>query len=912
MSNTYTKNYLIEQDSNLEVIGLPAETDNETINISVNKHLDSPARIFASLIPDEFLNVGPSHPVTGDGASLVPPPMDGTIPVTLGSKIGMQSGTIVGGAVSLNGSTFVLPATPVGQFRRMAVVLRSDGVVDTNFSDPVIDFNDLIAPAGLFASLIGLPRGYIDLESINAGGGFKTVGALTNVISHKDPTTGEPRIFRFGAGSGSGGGGDDAMKAQSLSANNITLKRGVKNFNDGSTAILKNGGDLNVELTFNLKTDTATHGVQAPTDGPKTYYLYLDRSALGDPEYFGNAEAAASTAIPSSFVVLEGAPDEVLRARYCHITTLRTDASNNFVSYQDRARSPDLGQSVAANPKIWTLRDRVIGDIGEPGQILAGHVLEEKSFPNVAGLTVWGMGEATSVTVVPPSIGTGDLEEIAGSADLTASNDILGESVYNFYATSGGWKNTTIPAPTESFSVCLWAKLSGAAGSEKYLCGFADRWHITTDGNEVSLRVFDSGTSEILTVSEDVNEEAGWHFIAVTIDEGHAKLYIDGDMRSEGYMASFRDVSDSDFFLGAYTTGAGGLLAPIDEVALHDGTAWREDEIERLMASKITHLQGLEPKRQSWNISTPKSNGNYKDFGTELIVDKGDRNSVFLNLLGFYPSEKIDITLYDYGMNNSIGAPVDNKEFYFTSVPDLSLDNYPTNLADDVRCIAVTQKINGQWIPINGQGYVGVEDTPPGYLRGDITDLEPSPTTPVRVVVSTSAVGLAVMPARQNKPGIITLPQNGFNKFVGGEYYTDLVDAEIVEGDSILVVGDFEATRVQEVSANNVKIEFLPGKKMTTNGNFGLLLSGENISVERAYIVSLLGILNEAIGIYGHEGHVSKSKVEANGGIINTAYRINIGVERAYAEGVVRTTSGLITTPFDYDGAIDAGGEVRG
>ena len=913
MSDTFTKNYLVEQDMPLEVIGLPAESDNETINISVNKHLDSPARIYASLIPDEFLNFGPSHPITGDGAAKVPPPMDGAIPVFLGAKVGLQSGSVVGsGMVFVNGGAFSLPAAPVGQFVRLACVLRSDGAIDLNFSDPVVDFNDLAAPASLFASLIGLPRGYVDLESVDALGGFKTVGSLTSIIEHVDPNTGEPRIFRFGAGSGSGSGGDDAMKAQSLSSNIITLKRGVKNFPDGSTAILKNSGDLNVELSFNLKTETAEHGVQAPSGGPKTYYLYLDRSALGPKEYFGNADAGAYTAEASSFVVLDSPPDEVLRARYCHITTIRTDASDNFVSYQDRARSPDLGQAAAANPKVWTLNDRLVGDVGEADQIRAGHVLEESSFPSTTGLTVWGMGATSVVTTINPSIGSGDLSEIAGSSDLTAANDILGQSVYNFYATSGGWINSSIAAPVGSFSIGLWAKFSGTHGTERHLCGFTDRWHLSTDGNEVKFYIYDNTQSEIGSIAETVNGEAGWHFIAATIDGSEISLYIDGALVSEGYIASLRDVSDANFFLACDEAGANSFLSPIDEVALHDGTAWTEDDIERLMASKLAHMQGLDPRRQSWNIASFLPNGGMKDYGTELVVDKGDRNNLFLDMMGFEPTDVVDITLYDNGMNNSIGAPVDNKEFYFTFVPDLTQDDYPTYLADDVRCIAVTQKIGTQWIPVVGQGYVGVEDEAPGYLRGDITDLEPSPTTPVRIVVSTSAVGLAVMPARQNKPGIITLPQNGFNKFIGGEYYADFNSANLVEGDSALVVADFSIDTLQDITANNINIEFRPGTTMTTNGDYGLKLSGENISVKRAHVVSGAGTLSEAIAIYGSEGHVSNSKVEANGGNITSAFFVAPGTERAYAEGVVKATSGTIITPFEYTDAIDVGGEVRG
>ena len=143
-----------------EVIGV---AENELLNsgmTKVGKHLDMPLRIYASTPADAWVNIGPSRVERGDGVGKVAPPVEDIVDDRSATAINMQTGSLVGDAVTLQGDTFALPLTTVGQYRRMVMVHQPQlNNIDIIFSDATGSVAGLTNVGTLLAQLDGNPIG---------------------------------------------------------------------------------------------------------------------------------------------------------------------------------------------------------------------------------------------------------------------------------------------------------------------------------------------------------------------------------------------------------------------------------------------------------------------------------------------------------------------------------------------------------------------------------------------------------------------------------------------------------------------------------------------------------------------------------------------------------------------------------
>lgn len=159
----------------------------------------------------------------------------------------------------------------------------------------------------------------------------------------------------------------------------------------------------------------------------------------------------------------------------------------------------------------------------------------------------------------------------------------------------------------------------------------------------------------------------------------------------------------------------------------------------------------------------------------------------------------------------------------------------------------------------------------------------------------------------------------GYTKFVGfgpGSYESlsaALTDAQ--PGDSILVSRDETLTAPVSLSVNAIRVRFMPGVKFTfTAGSKGFVLSGNDISIENPWaVMNIAGAVASGIESSGDDNFVEQAKVEsANaGGTLAAAYVTTAAAARNWFNGVVKTTAGTVTTPWDDQGT-DTGGNVRG
>jgi len=140
----------------------------------------------------------------------------------------------------------------------------------------------------------------------------------------------------------------------------------------------------------------------------------------------------------------------------------------------------------------------------------------------------------------------------------------------------------------------------------------------------------------------------------------------------------------------------------------------------------------------------------------------------------------------------------------------------------------------------------------------------------------------------------------GFNKFVGfgpGSYAT-LSAANPVANDSVLVGKSYIVAASEIISANNVKVEFMPGVQVTvTDGDHGLSITGNDVHVIHPdYLLNQAATMTAGIAISGSDCFVEKAKVTLNnaGLTVTNGYHISAG-NRNYINGCIVVTSGTVT-----------------
>lgn len=141
--------------------------------------MDYPLRLFATDPPDGILNINPSHVKVTDGSEKTVGPQSDLVPIFDGGAIDFQS-QLTSGVIDI-----VFPGTTVGLFRRAGMTLISDGTLKVIFSDAAVVSGSLADPGTLFDLVSGGdPAGWIDLESTDASGDFKTIGSVSGIIEN--------------------------------------------------------------------------------------------------------------------------------------------------------------------------------------------------------------------------------------------------------------------------------------------------------------------------------------------------------------------------------------------------------------------------------------------------------------------------------------------------------------------------------------------------------------------------------------------------------------------------------------------------------------------------------------------------------------------------------------------------------
>lgn len=255
-------------------------TSNGDWSVDAQVDLDFPLNLFASRpTPDSILNIRANQVLTSEGMLLSAPPVNDNLDALTDQFCNFNTGT-ASGSVKLEGGVWTTPVSTANFFRRMALVYVSDAslgtTINTTFSAEAATQGALPDADTLFATLDGLPIGYIDLQEDTGSGGaqYRTPGSAASVIDN----TG---IIKFNVASGGGGG---AAAGNSAQWNPV----------DGEGPILEEENGVEVYLYEAGITQKLVTHLKVPKGHPQSRQIIL-RTAVYSPATSGTILLSATT-----------------------------------------------------------------------------------------------------------------------------------------------------------------------------------------------------------------------------------------------------------------------------------------------------------------------------------------------------------------------------------------------------------------------------------------------------------------------------------------------------------------------------------------------------------------------------------------------------------------------------------------
>lgn len=832
MPQTFGQNWQDVQDAALPVISKPARTSDEVIFASLDQGLDGPMRMYGALVPDAKLYFSASRPLASNGSGKMLPAIDDKMPIVAASTLNLTSAATTGGTFQTEGATFAIPTGIVGQFRRMAVALRSSGEINTKFSAAAASLGGLDTIDNIANGLDGQLLGFVDLE-YHTTTGFKTAGSVTAVIENS--VSSAARIVNV-SGGGSGGGAKMPMRIQTTAGNLGTISGGSGRFLDTNEEMANydgtgtTTGDFAKPQTINLDTILGS----SPANNT-TYYLYWDRDAFAAPITLTDADGfrAIIPITQSSYKLLTTAPTAVNRARYVYRGTLHSATTGNMwsgagASFSSAEIPVASVAPVSVSPVVYHA-SQVVGTVGTVGQKSAGHYFSTKSY-RAGTAAFWRFSNALNVADQAP--GAARPLTNNGSVLFTAGTDILGATgMARLTGSTGVYLSSTDAlfdqGAANNWSMTVWVSLDNWNAGQFIMSqgnatsGSAESWGVQVSAN-LGIRM---GTQ---TANSDyyqpVNNFAAGSLHQITI------RYVAADLSLYLEVDGSRAASLTNAASGLAATGAtrkmclGGLVnsggvvsTPMtgyisDAIFINDSAnALIDPDFRKLYASRLDHSKDVTALNQHWTAVT--SDGLVQQ-AAGWVVDQGDKDTLFLDMSGLAPTTIVDLVMRDIGISATVvpaGKPFDAT---YSANPTFPIAH---GLGDVPVLLGMQEVSAGVWQPISLQGVLKVDGTNISEAAtGDFnTQLGPlSGSARVRLIAYVGTMPAAVAEANASRGGVLTNSAQaiaGDKTFIGAVKTATVAksaDYTILDGDGYTTIfvttGSSTRTITLPAAANNV------------------------------------------------------------------------------------------------------------
>lgn len=832
--------------------------------------LEGPLALHATRpAPDNMLNIASNQVKSSSGSVLSVSPVDDVLTIYPDTYIdmayGVAAGGIYGGDVLTQGLTFTRPNVTIGRYVRLVFTYISmSNKLNTKFSSEAINQSSLENPGTLFASIDGLPIGYIDLKS-TASYIFCTANTTSgNVIENYD-------IVKFSAGAGAGGAGDKSFKFQSIAGSLLTVKAGY--------LILNDGRELYAPADFTIDLSTV-----ASIDGD--YYGYIDSSLIPvTPSYFNGRKLFQITSSQFAFSTIT--PDLINLIRYIPIGCVQR-SSGVWQNQQSTAlrRHDNVVLGVDASLE-YSQAYTTVGNVGDLNQIKAGHLLDSGSFPSSissANISWYGLTSGSDSSTNGRNLTSN------GSPVFTDTN-ILG--VANCFAPDGlnDYLSSTnsffAPSTATNFAFGCWFKADNYSLAS--IQAIISNWGSGTKSYKLQLN---SGSLEFVTSTNGILETttflynattlSGWNQIVVShTSSGVFYFYLNGSLLLFSSLAIF---ASSSVFNIAAADGLNYFAGSIDEFFFINGSYLIQDDVSKLYATKITHNRSMTPTNQKWYGFSM-----YGDIEREIFNFTVDINTniLYANFSTHTSTAQIALKMYNAG---TIGAskPIKSKTLELTAAQLDALIPLTHYLYDvPFLRLQVDESGTGNYATHDDSSYFTVTNSQIVSTGVTLSSIVP-PSTMVRFTYS---IGGESINARRVGQYIIVGDSN-----IPDADYSDLWSAltatQTIPGSRILVMTDQSTSIARTISNSNVYVEFLPGKKIISTVGVGTAIT----------ITGSLTTYNMTIDFQGNANGLSFSgsaSIHNNlylkvSGIVTSVVSFAAGAIRNRIIGVVEVT-GTVT-----------------
>jgi hypothetical protein len=754
----------------------------------------SPLKLTERPTPDSKLLILANRVRQNDGTQLSTTVLEDAFNSFVETTIDFQSGAIAGGTVHTDGSTFALPASVTGEYRRMALVYDSaNNKVNTSFSASVSSLGSLAAPETLFQTLDGVALGYIDLEGTASStpGAYKSPGASTSIILNHVGTT--VSIHRFASSGGGSGGGSNLFKLASLTGDNLTLKGGSSKegmvLSDGTELMSYDGSgtattDFGKDLTINLDTVLGS----TPADST-TYYLYIDLNNVGSATIDNGR--LVRTVTTSSFALF-AAGTEVNRARYVRLGLIRSASSGNAWTGTG-ASFATIGQRfydngpLAVTPVVYRLPQQAVGSVGSANQIVAGHILSSKTFAGLTASTVswWNLaanandgstnGRNLTNNNTVPFTGT----NIHGTTNAAAN--LTDGSSHNFSSTDAHFN----PGNSKSFALGGWVAFADWTPATEeplasnYISGTDVGFAIVlgTDGRVTFYATNTSNVDDFILQGPVTGFTDGtFHHIVGVFDHANQtmKLFYDGKLVASRDATNQRSLTSSVFRIGRYSTNIYSTGRFQDFFFHNSGAssgALTDEQVRRIYAYRIDHSAAVASAKQRWSASIVTT---ITDRSEGWLVDQSDTDSVFVDFSSLASTDQVELTLEHMGLNAVIVPARAGFDQTYTVDPTFPIAHGQGEVPELL--IMGLNTATSDWETIPTTGHIAADST---EITGSLATLLNNGYSSVRVKARAGQNPTGVSQATKASPGIVT----SYAPTIASSVLAASADATISDGD---------------------------------------------------------------------------------------------------------------------------------
>ena len=457
---------------------------------------------------------------------------------------------------------------------------------------------------------------------------------------------------------------------------------------------------------------------------------------------------------------------------------------------------------VSASPVAQRLAKQNVGQVGVAGQIRAGHVLRQDSFPadvtwggsaniyfwNLAGDFLDGGGATKYLTPVGsvPFTATGTngspttCARVTGGAYLHRTSDSDFNPLAGASFSVGGWFWLSNWQVTQGLFEHGNANISDGG----FLCYAQADGHIYFQGYNGS-----GGTADAeIKVSSDTLLPSTWHHIVLQYDFSAQSLnaYIDGQPVESKPLANIRHVTGSnDIYFGAvYDATAYFMDGAVQDLFYAPYYNLSAADIRKLASYRYDHNKNIQPQFQEWSGNVYEAAKGTCVQDTSWLVSKENANSVFWEFVDLQPTDQVDLTLADSGLSAQLVGQ-NNFDQTYTANPSFPV---PHGLGDVFLPVILQQLPSLAWEPVAAQGYLQVTPT---QLTGDLSPLFGAGAVAVRVLGALAGPAAAISSiARIDLPSAASVT---YDITVGGLY---TVDTTALTGDAQLNLPDVTTGRV--------------------------------------------------------------------------------------------------------------------